>query len=185
MRFLVRLFALVVLAWLIGFAWFAVFLPGPADGERPDGSRTDAIIVPTGAAGRIERGLELLAAGQADELLVTGVDPEVKAAEFAEQFGASMAQMECCVTLGYLAVDTRSNAAETARWVAERKARTIRLVTTDWHMRRTYGEVRDALPTNVDIVQDAVRSEPSFRTLFLEYHKFLASWISRREWFGL
>ena len=42
----------IVLVWVLGFIWFAGWLPGPAPMER-----TDAVIVPTGYAGRIERGL--------------------------------------------------------------------------------------------------------------------------------
>ena len=49
-----RLAALVVLGWALGFAAFMLMLPGPA----ADDVTTDAIVVPTGAAGRIARGLE-------------------------------------------------------------------------------------------------------------------------------
>ena len=54
----------------------------------------------------------------------------------------------------------------------------MRLVTTDWHMRRAAFELARVVPQIV-IVQDAVRSRPSLKTLFLEYHKLLARWISR------
>ena len=91
-----RALSAVVLAWALGFLWFAIALPGPAEAVV-----TDAVIVPTGAAGRIERGLQVLGAGDARALLVTGVDPEVRPAEFAGQFGVPMETMACCVTLGF------------------------------------------------------------------------------------
>ncbi len=87
--------------------------------------------------------------------------------------------MECCVSLGFAAVDTRSNAAETAQWVESRGVKSLRLVTTDWHMRRAARELESTLPDGVVVVRDAVPSRPSFRDLFLEYHKLLASTISR------
>ncbi len=158
------------LLWSLGFLWFAVALPQPADRLE-----TDAVIVPTGAAGRIERGLEVLDRGLAERMLVTGVDPEVKPAEFAAQFKVPMEQMDCCVTLGFMAVDTRSNAFETAEWVAQNKITSLRIVTTDWHMRRAAGELDRQLPDTVRVVIDAVPSSPSLATLFLEYHKLIAS----------
>ena len=166
-----RIFSLLFLAWAIGFLWFVVALPRPAD----EAVRTDAVIVPTGGAGRIARGLEVLDKGLAGKLLVSGVDPEVKPGEFAAEFGVSAEEMACCVTLGHDAVDTRSNAAEIAKWVAQNEVRSLRLVTTDWHMRRTAGELDRALPDNVTVIRDAVPSQPQFATLFLEYHKLLAS----------
>lgn len=169
-----RALAFVVAVWLLGFLWFAVALPQPMRGGR-----TDAVVVPTGGPGRIARGLEVLAEGNARVLLVTGVDREVKPAEFAAEFAASPTTMECCVTLGFAAVDTRSNAAETAAWVAHHKIRSLRLITTDWHMRRAAGELGAALPDGVRVVYDAVPSRPSLRILFLEYNKLLASWLAR------
>jgi len=166
-----RAFSLLFLVWAIGFLWFVVALPRPAE----DGVKTDAVIVPTGGPGRIARGLEVLGAGEARKMLVSGVDPEVRPQEFAAQFGVSPREMACCITLGYAAVDTRSNAAETAKWVAQNEVRSLRLVTTDWHMRRTAGELDRALPPHVTVVRDAVPSQPDLKTLFLEYHKLLAS----------
>jgi uncharacterized SAM-binding protein YcdF (DUF218 family) len=165
-----RFFAFLFLGWVTGFLWFVVALPGPAGGER-----TDAVIVPTGGAGRIAHGLEVLDDGLADKLLVSGVDTEVRASEFAVQFGVSDARMQCCVTLGFAAVDTRSNASETAKWVAQNDITSLRLVTSDWHMRRAAGELDRALPRHVAVIRDAVPTEGHFTTLFLEYHKLIAS----------
>ncbi len=166
-----RLLSVLFLLWAIGFLWFVVALPRPAT----EAGVTDAVIVPTGGAGRIARGLEVLDAGLADRMLVSGVDPEVRPGEFAAEFGVEPERMECCVTLGFAAVDTRSNAAETAKWVAQNEVRSLRLVTTDWHMRRAAGELDRALPDHVTVIRDAVPSQPELGTLFLEYHKLLAS----------
>lgn len=165
-----RILAAILLVWAIGFLWFASALPQPAGDQQ-----TDAVIVPTGGAGRIPRGLEILDRKLADEMLVTGVDREVKPDEFAAEFDVSPDQMECCVSLGFAAVDTRSNAAETAQWVEENEVGSLRLVTTDWHMRRAASELDRVLPSDVEVVRDAVPSEPSIGSLFLEYHKLLAS----------
>jgi uncharacterized SAM-binding protein YcdF (DUF218 family) len=165
-----RAAAFLAIFYVLGFLWFAAALPQPtAD------SLTDAVVVPTGGPGRIDRGLALLAKGQAREMLVTGVDREVRPSEFAAEYKVSPKTMDCCVTLGFAAVDTRSNASETAEWVKERRYKTLRLVTTDWHMRRAAGELGRALPPGVAILRDAVPSRPRLRILFLEYNKLLAS----------
>ncbi|WDA42625.1 YdcF family protein [Erythrobacter sp. BLCC-B19] len=166
-----RFLSLIVLVWVIGFLWFVVALPRPA--QEP--VKTDAVIVPTGGPGRIARGLEVLDKGLAAKMLVSGVDREVRPQEFAAQFGVSPRRMACCVTLGFAAVDTRSNASETAKWVAQNEVRSLRLVTTDWHMRRAAGELDRTLPDHVTVIRDAVPSQADFKTLFLEYHKLLAS----------
>lgn len=165
--------AAVVLLWALGFLAFAALLPQPAGDTT-----TDAVIVPTGGPGRIAQGLAVLDAGRATKMLVTGVDPEVTPEEFAAEFKVDEAVMDCCVTLGFRAVDTRTNATETAAWVETNKVTSLRLVTTDWHMRRAAGEIGRALPSSVRVVRDAVPSEPSLGSLFLEYHKLIASFVA-------
>jgi len=169
-----RILSLVLVLWAFGFLWFAVALPRPAAGEK-----TDAIVVPTGGGGRIARGLEMLQGGAAERMLVSGVDSHVKPHEFAIEYDVPEATMECCVTLGFAALDTRGNARETSDWVAAGEVRSLRLVTSDWHMRRAALELESVLPEDTVVVRDAVRTEPSLRTLFLEYHKLLAAWLVR------
>ena len=164
-----RTAAFILLIWLFGFLWFAVSLPQPAERER-----TDAVIVLTGGPGRIPRALEVLEQKLAPKLLVSGVDPDVLPREFMKEYNVSEAQMRCCITLGYRAFDTRSNAVEAAAWVRENNARSIRLITVDWHMRRAAYELGKELPQDTTVVRDAVRSHPSLQGLFLEYHKVLA-----------
>ena len=62
-----RLISLLFLAWVLGFAWFALLLPLPAGDQT-----TDAIVVLTGGPGRIDRGLELLEAGRAATTRASG-----------------------------------------------------------------------------------------------------------------
>lgn len=167
-----RLISLLFLAWVLGFAWFALLPPVPAPLQK-----TDAIVVLTGGPGRIDRALDLLEQKQADRLLISGVAREVKPHELAAEYKRPMALFDCCVALGFEAEDTRSNATEVVNWVARRKYRTVRLVTTDWHMRRAEFELRRAIDKDVTIIPDAVRSQPNFLTLFREYHKYLAGLV--------
>lgn len=163
----------ILLVWALGFLWFAAALPQPAGEEQ-----TDAVIVATGGPGRIAQGLAVLDTGLAQQMLVTGVDREVTPEEFALEFEVSEERMACCVALGFQAVDTRGNAAEAAEWIMANDVGSVRLVTTDWHMRRAAGELARKLPDDVQVVRDAVPSTPSLASLFLEYHKLVASYIA-------
>lgn len=164
-----RVISLLFLAWVLGFAWFALLPPMPAPAQK-----TDAIVVLTGGPGRIDRGLNLLEEKQAERLFISGVAREVKPRELAAEYDRPLSLFNCCVALGFEAEDTRSNATEVANWVNRRSYNSVRLVTTDWHMRRAEFELRRHIDKNVTIIPDAVRSQPNFRTLFREYHKYLA-----------
>ena len=163
-----RLIGIVVLAYILGFAAFMLMLPRPLEGRA-----TDAIVVPTGGAGRIDRGLDLIARHQANRMLISGVAPGVRAAELARTNRAPVALFACCVDLGHEAVDTRSNAKETADWVKAHGYKSVRLVTSDWHMARAAMELRAALDSNVTIIADGVTSEAPLGILIVEYNKLL------------
>jgi hypothetical protein len=76
-----RAVSAILLLYLLGYALFAVLLPRPAD-ERP----TDAIVVLTGGAKRIERGLSLMERRLAKRMLVSGVARTVRPEELAAQY---------------------------------------------------------------------------------------------------
>jgi uncharacterized SAM-binding protein YcdF (DUF218 family) len=164
---------LIAVVWLLGLAWFAIFLPGPSNVAR-----TDAIVVLTGGPGRFKRGLAVLAAGRAQRLLVSGVDRSVKRVEFDVAQRVPPQLSACCIDLGKDAVDTVSNAQEAAGWMHRHKFRSVRLITTDWHMRRARFELGRAMGNDAVIVSDAVPSQPDLLTLFVEYNKLLARLVS-------
>ncbi|MET3725027.1 YdcF family protein [Sphingomonas trueperi] len=166
-RRLFFLLVLLALAWAAGFALFLFSLGKPLGAYR-----TDAVVVLTGGPGRIQRGLDALRREDAQRMLVSGVNPDVRPRELAAQFPADRALFRCCVDLGHEAVDTRSNADETGRWVHDHGYRSIRLVTSDWHMARARLELRHVLQ-GVTIVGDGVPSSPGWRMLMREYHKYL------------
>jgi uncharacterized SAM-binding protein YcdF (DUF218 family) len=173
-----RLASLLVLIYALGFVLFAFTLGKPAPaGAAP----TDAAVVLTGGKGRIEHALDVLRQHQAKRLLVSGADPAVTKADIARSIGGGRKLLACCVDLGSESVDTRSNAEETGRWLEQHHFRSMRLITSDWHMRRARYEFGKALGSKYRIVTDAVRGEPSFLTLFGEYNKYvlrrLAVWV--------
>lgn len=165
---ILRLSALFAILYALGFALFGVTLAKPAGAQR-----TEAVVVLTGGAGRLERGMEVLQRRDAKRMLVSGADPSVTRPDLARRLGpGTLATLRCCVDLGSDAVDTRSNAEETRRWMTRRGYTSLRLVTSDWHMRRAAYEFRQDLP-GAKIIEDAVPTRPSLWLLFLEYNKYV------------
>ncbi len=169
MRWLVRLAAAGLLAWALGFVGFTVFLPKPA----PDTLVTDAIVVPTGAPGRIARGAELLAKGRAKRMFISGVDRSAGAASIARVGGLDRQLFATRVDVGHEASNTRANAEETLGWLRAKRATSVRLVTTDWHMARARFELDEIAPNDLKVFNDAVVSNPEFGVLMREYNKYL------------
>ena len=173
-----RAVALLLLAYAIGFILFAFTLGKPA---AADTAATDAAIVLTGGPGRIEHAIDVLRDHKAQRLLVAGADPSVTKADIARRIKGSNKLVKCCVDLGSESVDTRSNAEETKRWLDQHHFKSLRLITSDWHMRRARYEFERALGSNYRLVIDAAPSDPRFLTLFGEYNKYLlrrlAVWV--------
>ena len=167
-RFTFRLISLGLLLYVLGYALFAVLLPKPAGDER-----TDAIVVLTGGSGRLERGFDLLQRERAERMLISGVDRSVRAVELAEAYRIDKRLLDCCVTLGRESFDTRSNADEVARWLDRRGYQSIRLVTNDLHMPRAQYEMRKRIGPEINVLTDAVLTDPSFMQIFTEYNKYL------------
>jgi len=172
--------AVLALLWLGGLVWFAETIPEVLDDP---GESTDAIVVLTGGSQRLQSGLQLLAAGKAKMLFVSGVHHGVDVAALLRSVGQTPETVPCCVVLGHSADNTFGNAVETAAWMRQERFRSLRLVTSNYHMRRALLEFSRAMP-EVRVVPhpvfpEAVRQErwwasPGTLELILgEYHKYL------------
>ena len=189
-RLVATIFALIgaaLAAWIWGLIVFVGRIPDSVEDEV---SRTDAIIVLTGGTLRLEKGFELLSAKMADKLLVSGVDKGVQMEEVLEAAGLTPAELQCCVTLGYMAEDTGSNAIESAIWIRMNNVASVRLVTSSYHMPRSLVEFRATAP-GVEIVPHSVFplhvmvnewwARPGTASLVMaEYNKYLLA--ATRHW---
>jgi uncharacterized SAM-binding protein YcdF (DUF218 family) len=164
-----RFLSFLVLIYALGFILFGVTLGRPADAAR----KTDAAIAITGGAGRIEHANDVLADGRTKRVFIAGADPLVTKKDLINRLGGRARLIRCCVDLGSESVDTRSNAEEAQRWLAKHKYKSVRLITSDWHMRRARYEFERVLDRKYDLVPDAVTTEPGFAILFSEYNKYL------------
>lgn len=165
---ILRALAFLLLLYALGYPAFTLMVP-----KEGDGRTTDAIVVLTGGAKRLERGLKLLEQGKARRMLVSGVARTVRPVELAVRYQAPPQLFACCIDLGREAVDTRSNGEETARWLKRHKFKSVRLITTDWHMPRAQFELSLHAGDDILVYADAIESRPRFRQLFREYNKYL------------
>lgn len=182
-----RLVLLLLVAWAAGFVIFAETLPARTP---PISERTDAVVVLTGGADRLDAGLDLLDNGAAPLLFISGVDQRVSLPDLLRASGRDIAAYGDRVVLGFSAGDTVGNARETYAWAQARGVRSIRLVTAAYHLPRALIEFRRAMP-GVDILPHPIIPEhvkqdrwwrwPGTAALFLaEYQKYLLAWA--RDW---
>jgi len=172
------------LLWAGGLFVFAASLPRQA----PDDSiTTDAIVVLTGGSERLSVGFDLLRAGKARKLFISGVYRGVEVRELLALSSKSGNDLECCVVLGYDADDTEGNAVETARWMEDEGFHSLRVVTANYHMPRSLVEFRRALPgvtlvphpvSPVKVRLDGWWSWPGTAELIVgEYSKYLLALV--------
>jgi len=147
MKGLAALLALMVI-WACGLAAFADRVARLTPAEEPPTS--DGIIALTGASDlRLEAATRLLEDGRGKRLLVSGVNPRATRADVLNVTGAAKRVFDCCVDLGFTAVDTVGNGREAAQWARAMGYRSLILVTADYHMPRAMLELKSALPEAV------------------------------------
>lgn len=182
-KFLTRLgIAVAVIGWLWLAGW-VLFLIGVtvAHPDKID-EPTDAIIVLTGGQNRINTGLDLLAAGKARYLFISGVNKDVKTEELVRLWKPKFEYIPCCIVLGVSANDTEGNAKESSEWVREQGVSSVRLVTSNYHLPRSWLEFTHALPRHT-IISHPIKptsadydSKHFLRLSFGEYNKTLLTW---------
>jgi uncharacterized SAM-binding protein YcdF (DUF218 family) len=188
-RRVVFILALLFIAWVVGLIWFAHRIPSPESTVVPD-ETTDAVVVLTGGPLRLKAGLELLEAGKAKKLFVSGVSQRVDLAELLRTAQTSRDAVACCVALGHEATDTAGNAEETRMWMEHEGFHSLRLVTANYHMQRSLLEFRRAMP-DMTIVPNPVYPDSfkrshwwawpgTFALIVTEYQKYLAA--AGRAW---
>ena len=181
--------AALFIAYAGGLVWFAEDI---ADAVEDTETPNDAIVVLTGGSQRVQSGLQLLTAGKAKKLFVSGVYHGTDVTALLHAQSQSPDAVKCCIVLGHTADNTYGNAVETAAWMRQEGYRSLRLVTANYHMRRSLVEFARAMP-EVRIVPhpvfpEAVRQErwwawPGTLDLIIgEYDKYL--WALVRPWFG-
>lgn len=170
----------------IMFGGFLHFADSVATLAPPPDARADAIVVLTGGYQRIDQAVELLRRGSGRRLLISGVHPSTTPAQIRRMTQSSAGLFDCCVDVGYKALDTIGNANEIALWIHDRGYASVLVVTNNYHMQRTLMELRRVDPVTAFIPYPVVNSDlkttdwyanPNvLRTLLIEYGKTLIAY---------
>jgi uncharacterized SAM-binding protein YcdF (DUF218 family) len=142
-RTLFFLLALAFGALAFGFVLFAISVTKD-DVSGQDSA--DGIVVLTGGDLRVEAGAKLMNEGRAKRLLISGVNRKVTRGEMQRLLGLNAKTFNCCVDLGYEALDTVGNADETRTWARKNGYTRLIIVTSRYHMPRSLAELALAMP---------------------------------------
>ena len=170
--------AVLLLAYGMGFAFFLANLPAPYEGT----AKADAIVALTGQGGRLAPAVSLLEKGDGQRLLITGVNRLTSKRDLKAVLHGGDA-FDCCVDLGFAALDTRGNAQEAARWTRAHGYHSLIVVTADFHMPRSLVEFSTQMPgvrlVPYPVAFDGPRpmSWDATKRLNGEYVKYVASLI--------
>jgi len=164
----------------LGFVLFASVVTRMPAENNP---HADGIVVLTGEGRRIPAGARLLDEGRAQRMLISGVFRRTGKKALLEISGLPEDKFDCCVDVGYNALDTVGNANETRAWAASRGYESLIVVTASYHMPRSLADLSLAMPGTELIPHPVVPNNfpPSrwwlhasvTRTLISEYFKFL------------
>lgn len=145
----------------------------------------DAVVVLTGGELRIREAIQLFSQGKARRLLISGVNRTTTRDDVKRLSGINTLLFECCIDMGYAALDTIGNADEARAWTTTWGFKRLIVVTSNYHMPRSLTELARAMP-DVELVPFPVvsrnyRAETwwvhpgTVRIVVSEYLKFLPS----------
>jgi uncharacterized SAM-binding protein YcdF (DUF218 family) len=174
--------AVVLWAAALGFVLFAAnVMRTPVHASE----KADGIVVLTGGQSRIKEGARLLKDGYGARLLISGVNTRTGQGDLIRISGLDAKTFNCCVDLGYTALNTIGNASETQTWAKANGYRSLIVVTSNYHMPRTLVELSRTLPDILfiphTVTPDTFDTEAwwlspvTMRNLVAEYIKFLPS----------
>ncbi len=179
--FLIALLSSVIL-WFGGLLFFAWQINHFA-AAQPD--KTDAIIALTGGRNRITEAVKLLEQGKANKLFISGVAKDISLQHIFNTQHIDSPDIPL-IEIGHKAFNTIGNARETKEWVEKNHIKSIRLVTSNYHLLRSLIEFREQNP-ELKIIPHPVYSDKiekkwwtswqTFSLILKEYNKFLYACI--------
>ncbi|AVA23184.1 YdcF-like protein [Rhizobium sp. NXC24] len=175
-------FGFIILVAVV-FGGFLHFADSITTLKPPPEPKADAIVVLTGGYQRIGQAVELLRTGAGNRLLISGVHPTTTPSQIRRLTQSPVSLFNCCVDVGYDALDTIGNAREAAKWIHARGYKSILVVTNNYHMPRSLAELKYVDPATDFIPYPVVNSDlktknwftdpNALRTMLSEYAKVL------------
>jgi uncharacterized SAM-binding protein YcdF (DUF218 family) len=146
----------------------------------------DAVVVLTGGHARIADAINLLKPNSKQILLISGTGIGVTKKDIMHVFSKNNNAFAERIFIGSYAQNTIDNATEAKAFVLMHNLKSICLVTSDYHMPRSFLLFKDKLPQHVLITPYAINSRANMnnwqyiKLLLQEYNKFLYSFLLKR-----
>jgi len=120
--------------------------------------RADCAVVLTGGPGRVREGFDLLAQGQVQKLIISGVHPRATLRGIFPQWPYYGTLRATDVVLERRSGTTYGNAQQSLPLVEAMRCRSLVLVTSHLHMRRAFKTFRQVYPPELLILTRGVSS---------------------------
>lgn len=177
--FALMCFMAAFLIWLGGFIIFSNYIQS----YRTDyETHTDAVAVLTGGRNRIAEAVKIFNDGLADSMIISGVGRHVTLEQLEVQNHSQITTSNKNIVLGDQAKNTIENAIEVREIIRRRDIKSLRLVTSFYHMPRSEQEIWAQNP-DIEIIAHPVYSNyvsvkwwknwRSFKLIVSEYTKFV------------
>lgn len=161
---------IISLCFLLWFVGFCIFLDKVINYPIDEKTPSDAIIVFTGGSNRLKAGFNLLRENLAKNILISGVGKGVSDEDVRNEGQFDLKDYR--VDLDHKARDTEENAVESAKWIRENNFKSIRLVTSNYHMDRSILVLKDILPDLIIIPHPIVPTEMMKKNWWYSTHLF-------------
>lgn len=175
----------IISLWIIGFFHFAWQINNFNIDLL---THTDAIITLTGGRNRITEAIKLLQKGFAPRLFISGVAKDISFQNIKNTQNISLSNSPN-IDIGHNATNTIENAIESNRWILKNNIKSIRLVTSNYHIPRSVVEFTKQ-NNSIKIIIHPVYSEKiekkwwtslrTFSLIFEEYNKLLYAYIRNK-----
>lgn len=152
--FLLYFLTVAFILWLGGFIYFANKI---ADMNANKNIKADGIVALTGGRNRIKEGIKELNRNNGELLFISGVAKHISLEQILKRNNVTGASKDKIV-LDYKSFNTNENAVETAKWVNKKNYKSIKLITSSYHMPRSLLEFERAMP-EVEIIPHPVHSD--------------------------
>ncbi|PIZ32593.1 MAG: hypothetical protein COY39_05155 [Alphaproteobacteria bacterium CG_4_10_14_0_8_um_filter_37_21] len=165
-----KIFTFLLLG-LIALKFLSFYNMIPKIQDTKSVEKTDAIVVFTGGNKRVQAAFDLFEKRHAELLFVSGVPKGVTKRKLLKVSHSSIVDLST-VQLGS-AENTQENAEEVSKWARDQNIRSIRLVTTTFHMPRALREMRLKTENLVVIPHPISADMPIYAAIYYYFSEFV------------
>lgn len=184
-KFLLYITIFGIACWMAGFLAFNYNINNYKIDMQ---TKTDAIVALTGGKNRIAEAAQMMDKGLAKKMFISGVQKDTSLKEISRIQKVNMPP-KGKIEMEDKSTNTVENAIETNEWIKKNNVKSIRLVTSNYHIPRSVEEFRALNPKLLIIIHPVYsenvssqwwKNKGSFCLLASEYNKFLYVYVRNK-----